>query len=162
MSADLSLGLTLFSSLGCGLVAGVFFAFSTFVMKALDHLPPAQAITAMQSINTAAPTAWFMTALFGTALGGLVLGLSSLLRLSEPGALYRVAGCALYLIAILLTIAYHVPRNEALATLDPTSAGAADHWNHYVAGWTAWNHVRTISALGAAAAFALALRAASR
>jgi len=43
--------LTLVSALGCGLIAGVFFAFSAFVMKALARLPPAQGIAAMQSIN---------------------------------------------------------------------------------------------------------------
>jgi hypothetical protein len=45
------LALTLVSVLGCGLIGGVFFAFSTFVMKALASLPPAQGIAAMQSIN---------------------------------------------------------------------------------------------------------------
>ncbi len=35
----------------CGLVAGVFFAFSTFVMSGLARLPPADGIRAMQSIN---------------------------------------------------------------------------------------------------------------
>ena len=44
-------GLYWFSALGCGLIAGVFFAFSAFVMKALALLPPAQGIAAMQSIN---------------------------------------------------------------------------------------------------------------
>ena len=33
--------LTLLAALGCGLVAGAFFAFSSFVMKALGRLPPA-------------------------------------------------------------------------------------------------------------------------
>jgi uncharacterized membrane protein len=45
--------LTLFAALGCGLVAGVFFAFSTFVMKALARLPAEQGIAAMQAINVA-------------------------------------------------------------------------------------------------------------
>jgi uncharacterized membrane protein len=58
---------TLATALGCGLVAGVFFAFSTFVMPALKRLPPAHGIAAMQSINTVAVTPAFMTALFGTA-----------------------------------------------------------------------------------------------
>ena len=45
---------TLASALGCGLVAGVFFAFSTFVMPALKRLPPAHGIAVMQSINKVA------------------------------------------------------------------------------------------------------------
>jgi uncharacterized membrane protein len=43
--------LTVVAALGCGLNAGVFFAFSSFVMAALRRLPPAQGIAAMQSIN---------------------------------------------------------------------------------------------------------------
>jgi len=34
------LTLTFLSLLGCGLVAGIFFAFSNFVMKSLGRLPP--------------------------------------------------------------------------------------------------------------------------
>ena len=33
---------TLVTAVGCGLSAGVFFAFSAFVMPALGRLPPAQ------------------------------------------------------------------------------------------------------------------------
>jgi len=52
MTTDrLLFGLTLVSALGCGLTAGVFFAFSSFVMKALGRIQPAQGIAAMQSIN---------------------------------------------------------------------------------------------------------------
>lgn len=45
--------LTAVAALGSGLVAGIFFAFSNFVMKALARVPPAQGIGAMQSINVA-------------------------------------------------------------------------------------------------------------
>ncbi len=69
MSDGLLRILTLISALGCGLVAGVFFAFSTFVMKALDRLPPAQGMTAMQSINVVVINPWFMTAFFRNGRG---------------------------------------------------------------------------------------------
>ena len=62
-----SRGLTILTALGAGLNAGVFFAFSSFVMKALRRLPASQGISAMNAINKAAPTAWFMTAFVGTA-----------------------------------------------------------------------------------------------
>jgi hypothetical protein len=45
--------LTLAAALGCGLMAGLFFAFSVAVMKALARLPSAEGIDAMQSINVA-------------------------------------------------------------------------------------------------------------
>jgi uncharacterized membrane protein len=53
MIDHLLFALTLVAALGCGLMAGVFFAFSAFVMKALARLPLAQGIAAMQSINVA-------------------------------------------------------------------------------------------------------------
>ncbi len=66
--------ITLVAAIGSGLVGGVFFAFSSFVMPALRRLPDDQGISAMQAINKAAPTPLFMTALFGTAAVSLVGG----------------------------------------------------------------------------------------
>src|SRR5699024_6794249 len=57
----------LVTALACAVVAGVFFAFSGFVMRALSALPPADAATAMQSINRTAVRPPLMIALFGTA-----------------------------------------------------------------------------------------------
>jgi uncharacterized membrane protein len=52
---------------GCGLIGGVFFAFSAFVMSGLNRLPPSRATAAMQSINVTAQHPPLMLALFGTA-----------------------------------------------------------------------------------------------
>ena len=151
--------LTLATALGCGLIAGVFFAVSSFVMKALARLPSAQGIEAMQAVNVAAVTFAFMLALFATAAACVALAVWALARLHESFAAYLLAGSALYLVGVIgLTIAYHVPRNNALAGVEPAGAEAAAHWDRYVRRWTAWNHVRTAAALGAAAAFAISLR----
>ena len=48
--------LSLFAALDCTMMAGVFFAFSPFVMKALARLPAEQGVAAMQAINVAAVT----------------------------------------------------------------------------------------------------------
>jgi uncharacterized membrane protein len=48
--------LTFISALSCGLMAGVFFAFSTFVMDGLGRQADTQSIAAMQFINAAALT----------------------------------------------------------------------------------------------------------
>jgi uncharacterized membrane protein len=53
--------LTFLSALGCGLVAGIFFTFSNFVMKSLARLPSAQGIAAMQAINVDVLNRWFFT-----------------------------------------------------------------------------------------------------
>jgi uncharacterized membrane protein len=150
--------LILLAALGCGMMAGVFFAFSAFVMKALARLPAEQGIAAMQAINVAAVTPAFMVALFGTAVACGALAVSALFAWDEHFAPYLLLGNALYLVGtILLTIAYHVPRNEALARVEPHSADAESHWLRYLSGWTAWNHVRAASSLAAAATLTIAL-----
>jgi uncharacterized membrane protein len=150
--------LTLLSALGCAMMAGVFFAFSTFVMKALARLPAEQGVAAMQAINVAAVTFAFMAALFGTAAACGTLAVWAFLAWSERFAPYLLIGSALYLVGtILLTIAYHVPRNEALARAEPRGCGAESHWRRYLSGWTAWNHVRAAASLAAAAALTIAL-----
>jgi uncharacterized membrane protein len=57
----------------------------------------------------------------------------------------------------LVTVVFNVPRNDALAAVDPGSDDGASRWTAYLKAWTAWNHVRTAAALAAAAFFSLAL-----
>jgi uncharacterized membrane protein len=150
--------LTLLSALGCGVIAGVFFAFSVFVMKALARLPQAQGVAAMQSINVAVINPWFLSVFFGTAAFCVLVGGWSLFMWHKPGAVYLLVGSLLYLVGtILVTMVFNVPRNNALAAVDPASAETARQWAAYVRGWTAWNHVRTAAALAAAASLTLAL-----
>jgi uncharacterized membrane protein len=150
--------LTLLAALGCAMMAGVFFAFSAFVMKALARLPAKQGIGAMQAINVAAVTFAFMAALFGTAAACGALAVLALFAWDEGFAPYLLVGSALYLVGtILLTIVYHVPRNEALARVEPRGADAESQWRRYLSGWTSWNHLRAGAALAAAATLTIAL-----
>ena len=158
MNDDLLFTLTLITALGCGLVAGMLFVFSSSVMKALDRLPPAQGIAAMQSINVVVINPWFMGAFFGTAAACVLVLVFSLLRWNEAEAVYLFSGGLVYLIGtILVTMAFNVPRNGALAVVDPRSAEGANLWAAYVPSWTAWNHLRTATALAAAVLLILAL-----
>jgi len=147
------------TALGCGLIAGAFFAFSTFVMKALGSLPPSQAVRAMQAINVAAPTGLFLATLLGTALACGALAVQAVLGWSQPGAALRLAGSLAYVLgAFLVTMIANVPRNDALAALDPDSVNAAAEWVRYLSEWTRWNHVRTVAALVAAALLTVSMR----
>ena len=148
---------TLVSALGCGLAAGVFFAFSSFVMPGLARLPAAQGIAAMQAINVTALTRWFMTALVGTAILCLLLAIASVATWSLPGSGFRLAGGILYIAgAIAVTRAFNIPRNDALAASVAESAEGAAVWARYMVEWTAWNHVRVIACLVASALMILA------
>ena len=149
---------TVVAATGAGVVGGVFFAFSTFVMRALRGLPDRDGLVAMQAINKAAPSPLFLTALLGTGVVTVGLAISAATRLDEPGAPYQLVGSALYLAAVVLTIVYHVPRNDALALVTPERADAVDLWRGYARSWTAWNHVRTLTSIAGAATLVLGLR----
>ncbi len=159
MIDNLRFALTFVSALGCGLIAGAFFAFSTFVMKALGRLPPAQGIAAMSSINVVVINPIFLGVFVGTALVCLLLAVSSLFTWHRPGAAWLLAGSLLYFAGtFVVTMMFNVPRNNALAAVDPASAAGASYWADYLTTWTAWNHVRTAAALAASALLTLALR----
>ena len=150
--------LTCVCALGCGLNAGVFFAFSSFVMKALARLAPPQGIAAMNSINVGAVTPVFMTALFGTGAACLLLLITTLLSGQEPAGGYLFVGALVYLVGtIMVTIVFNVPLNNALAAVDASSDEGARVWADFVSGWTMWNHVRAIAALIAAALLTVGL-----
>jgi uncharacterized membrane protein len=153
--------LIVISALGSGLIAGAFFAFSTFVMGALGKLPAAQGIPAMQSINVVVINPVFLGVQFGTAALALFLGFGAIRHLGDPRAMWFVAGTGLYAIGtILVTMAFNVPLNNALAAVDPASGEGAAFWADYLRTWTNWNHVRALAALAASGAFMAALVAA--
>ncbi len=152
-------GLTVATLVGSGVVGGVFYAFSTFVMPALRDLPDAQGIRAMQQINVAAPGPGLMIALVGTALLALALLVVTLVGAAAGGGAWRVGGALAALGSFVVTPAFHVPRNDRLAALDPHAADAAARWATYVHEWTIGNHVRGALAIAACAALALSLAA---
>ena len=103
-----------------------------------------------------------MTALFGTAASAVGLGIIAMQRRDGPCSTYLLIGAGLYLAGVVLTLAYHVPRNNALDLVDPLSSGAAATWHQYVTNWTFWNHVRTLTSLAGATTLILALNADER
>lgn len=151
-------GLVTACAVSAATMGGVFFAFSNLVMKALGRLPEAHGVSAMQAINRAAPNPWFMVPLFGTGVVGTGLAVRAVGRLDEPGAAYELAGGAVYLVCVGLTVAYHVPRNDSLNRLDPHSVEATAEWATYLRDWTFANHARAVSAIAAGALWVLAVR----
>src|SRR5687768_13749063 len=85
-------GLTLLTALGSGLIGGVFFAFSTFVMRALARLPAAAGIAAMQGINVAVINPWFLVPFLGTAVAGVALAVWGVVAWGEGEAGWRAVG----------------------------------------------------------------------
>jgi len=131
----------------CGVTGGVLFGFSSFVLPALRTLPTTDAVLAMQAINLAAPRSWFMVPLLGSALGSVVLGLYAALGGPAPGRVLLLGGAVAGVSVMAITAGYHVPHNDALATVDAHAPTAVAQWQQFVGGWAGWNHVRTATAL---------------
>ncbi len=98
---------------------------------------------------------FFMTPLFGTALTCLALIILTLFG-SYQTNVYWLIGSLVYLVGtIILTIAFNVPLNDALAVVNPETYSGRELWGNYLTNWTRWNHVRTISSLIASILFTL-------
>lgn len=155
---QLAMVATIAAALVCGLMGGLFFAFSNFVMQALARLPPPAGIAAMQSINAVVLNRLFLTLFSGCAVLCLLLAVYALAVWERPGSGWLLLGGALYCIGtFVVTAACNVPRNRALDRVDAASPAAEPAWRDYLVDWTRWNHVRTVTALAAAAALMMAL-----
>ena len=153
-------GLLWFSAIGCGLLAGLYFSFSTFIMTALDRAGQVAGVTAMNAINTEIVRSLFMPFFLGTTLSSLALAILALFRLDTPAAAAIIAGGLIYVVGMfVVTAVFNVPLNNALAAVDPASAEAAGVWARYLNDWTLWNHARTISSIVASALFIAAIAA---
>jgi uncharacterized membrane protein len=149
-----------YSAVSGGLMAGLYFAFSTFIMTALAGIERAAAVAAMNAINRVILRSAFMPMFLGSSLASLMLVALGLLRRDEPGATAMATGGAVYFLGMfVVTMLANVPLNNALAATDPTTEADAGGWADYLARWTRWNHVRTLSSTAALALFILAIAA---
>lgn len=148
---------TFAAAVGSGLVAGIFYAFSSFVMGALGRVPAAQGLEAMQAINVVVINRSFMLVFMATAILCLALLVAASLRWSGGGWLLLSASL-LYLVGTFgVTMVFNVPLNNALAAAQPGTPGAATFWAHYLERWTMWNTVRTVAPTAAMILFVVAL-----
>jgi uncharacterized membrane protein len=152
--------LPLLVCLGSAVVGGVFFAFSTFVMKALGQLPATHGVAAMQRINVAVLGPLFLGVFVGTAVLAGICVLAGFFPWGTRRSLLLLAAGLLYLVVTFgITVALNVPRNERLARLAADSAEAEAYWPAYRREWLFWNHLRTVAAIAAAACAAASLLA---
>ncbi len=141
---------------GSGLIGGVFFAFSCFVMKALARLASSTGIAAMQSINIVVINPLFLGVFMGTALLSLGMLGYTIGCGADPSALYYLGGSIIYLAGtFVITLSINVPLNNKLAAVSACDPASSCIWDRYLTRWTFWNHVRTMAAIMAALLFTL-------
>jgi uncharacterized membrane protein len=143
--------------IGSGLMAGLFFAFSTSVMPALRRQRPAVGAPVMQEVNRAIQNPVFFLVFLGTALVCLLLLIGAPLS-GRSGTVWIVIGALLYLVgSIGLTMVVNVPMNNRLDSANPVTDQGAAIWADYLSRWTAWNHVRAVACTAATAALTVGL-----
>ena len=135
--------LTILTALGAATFGGAMFAFSAFVMHALDRTPTRSAVEAMQQMNLSAPRAPLVVVMIGTTV--LALATAALSR--SP---LVIAGCAAFLASILITGVSTSRATTRSPTWTPTGPDAAAAWTAYSGSWQRGNHVRAAAALGGA------------
>jgi uncharacterized membrane protein len=146
------------AAIGSGVVAGVFFAFSSFVMAALGRLPSDHGIAAMNTINITVINPGFFLAFFGTAALCLAASAGVALRWTTSSGTLVLLASAIYLLGcIVVTMVRNVPLNNALAAVMPGTPEAAALWTRYLSEWTFWNTVRTVAPIVSAVLFTVAL-----
>ena len=147
---------SLIGAVGTGIIGGIFYGFSSFIMAALGRLAPDRATDAMNAINVTVITPSFLGWFMGMALVCGVIAAGALLNWQETAAKLAFAASLAYLVGTFgVTMFLNVPLNDQLATVEP--AQIATMWPKYLDVWTTWNSVRTFFAVISSALFMLAL-----
>lgn len=144
--------------LGAALVGGVFFAFSSFVMKALARVPSAEGIAAMQSINVVVLNPSFLGVFMGTTVISVLVAALAIKGWATPSAPYFLAGALLYVVGTFLVTGFgNVPMNDQLAAVSASDPEAVSIWEDYLDRWTLLNTIRTGAAAAASLMFTLGI-----
>jgi uncharacterized membrane protein len=134
-----------------GMTTGVIALYSHTLMPGLGKTDDRTFVAAVQSIDRAIINPWFMTTFFG---GPILIGVAAVLDLggARRAALpWIVVAFALHLAVVVITLAVHVPLNDAIK-----AAGDPDHIDlarvraaFHESRWLMWNHVRLVAAAAA-------------
>ncbi len=128
-----------------GLMAGIYFAFSVFVMQSLAQLTAHEGTRAMNAINTVIVKTAFLPLFFISSIAHLGLVILAMMTDMEGSYLLGSAG-AIYVVGMFFTTMFgNVPLNNSLAEYTEASEKQTDVWNDYLQRWVRLNHIRTIS-----------------
>jgi uncharacterized membrane protein len=134
-----------------GLAAGVFALYAHTIMPGLRSADDRTFVGAFQHLDRAIINPWFMATAF---LGAIVCTVAAGLANRGTAAMsWIIAALVLYLAAVVITMAVHVPLNNTIkAAGDPGHIDVALARQRFrESRWAAWNLVRvaaTTSAFG--------------
>ena len=147
---------SLVGAVGTGIIGGIFYGFSSFIMAALGRLAPERATDAMNAINVTVITPSFLGWFLGMALVCGLIAVGALFNWQQTAAKLVFVASFAYLVGTFgVTMFLNVPLNDQLAAVDPAQVSTL--WPKYLDVWTTWNTVRTVFAIASSALFMLAL-----
>ncbi len=134
------------ATLTVGLMAGVFAIYANAIMPGLRSTDDRTFVHTFQAIDRAIINPLFL----GTFFGGLLCtGAAAALRLNSDGLPWIAAALMLYLATMVITLAIHVPMNNAIK-----AAGDVDQLTELELGavrrsfdelrWGRWNMIRAV------------------
>jgi len=148
MSSSIVTVLLWTAALSSSLMAGIYFAFSGFIMKAFGKIEATHSIAVMNSINASILRSAFIPLFFGSSIVSALLVIFSFAHWGEAGTALTLMAGAVYFVGMFVSTAlFNVPLNNSLARLEPNSSNAHQVWSRYLKTWTKWNHLRTVSSL---------------
>jgi uncharacterized membrane protein len=148
--------LGVFAVTGAGVVTGLLFAFSNFVMRALSNLPNEYGMLAMQRVNETIINPIFLAFFFGTPVFCILIAIKAVQHLDVSGSLFLLIGAFAYLIGPFgITMLFNVPLNNKLAKAETSLANEV--WPEYQNRWQMWNHIRTYIGVASIAMLAAGL-----
>jgi len=134
-----------------GMATGVIALYAHTIMPGLKKTDDQTFVGGFQAIDRAIINPWFMLTFFGALI---LLGAAGIMHLGADrrGALpWLAAAFVLYLIAVIITMAVHVPANDAIdAAGDPARIDVAKVRDAFdESRWAVWNGVRLALSFGA-------------
>lgn len=141
-----------------GLMAGVYFSFSVFIMKSFTLLPALEAASAMNKINDVIVNTLFLPVFFGSTLWYAGLAVWSIADWQGQESVLVIAASAAYIVGMFVVTALgNVPLNNALKAAASNDKQLVTVWQKYRVSWTRLNHVRMLSCIAACALLVLSL-----
>ncbi len=143
-----------------GIVAGIFFAFSDFIMKSLATIPPASGIEAMTSINRRVYRSIFIAGIWMVAILSAALIFAGFTQPKSPASYWLIGGGIIYILGVIaVSFIYNIPMNHKLEALGTTNKESDSYWKRYLSKWLLWNHARSASAIASSLCYLIAFSA---
>lgn len=138
------------TTLLCGLVAGLLFAFAVVAMPGISSLPDPEFIRAFQGMDRIIQNnqPLFMLTWIGSAVGLIASAGIGLARLDGVELGLLLGATAVYLIGVQLpTVTINIPLNNRLQGVDITRVSEqelAAERRMFESRWNRWNRIRTL------------------